>query len=351
MDELKMYIKDKAPLAVFYNFMFMVAIFVIWVNIIDFTSGEVTRNIIKSFMMIPILPFSGWYFWSLAKKVILVMLDYKKQELVTETLKLRGGGYRACDSQKHGAYLVLEFCGKKGNFWMYDNNQVYVNVVPQEMYKVVYYKHSNCIKFIERITFNRKDIKHKKKQKSSKRPANIEQFQVFFHNYIDGFIVDLFVLITIPFCFSLLKYIFKMCVSNGDFDLFYMSIAFFVVFYFCFLRVVIKRMLSFVFYKINKTTNETVTIIGVPRTKKFLDKQKPNEFILYTINSNDRKRTMKFYSTDILGLGDLEERSGYLGFGNFIGTKYEVEYYKVSRVIKSMKLISHPGQSDQSEDG
>lgn len=53
-----------------------------------------------------------------------------------------------------------------------------------------------------------------------------------------------------------------------------------------------------------------------------------------------KKKRYKYYSSDILGLGDLNENSGFMGYGNFLDSKYEIEYYKFSGLIKSMRLIT-----------
>lgn len=90
-----------------------------------------------------------------------------------------------------------------------------------------------------------------------------------------------------------------------------------------------------------------VTIDTIPCTRKFLATSKPNEFFLFAINESGKRNRYKYYSSDILGLGDLNERPGFMGYGNFLDSKYEIEYYKFSGLIKSMKLLSNDEVTNQ----
>lgn len=152
-------------------------------------------------------------------------------------------------------------------------------------------------------------------------------------------------LLTIPFSIVFLDSIYQKCLLNGVFGMYYLAIAIFVLCYVLLLRTIIKKILFFVFYKTKRTETKKLTIIGLPRTKRFLFKNKLHEYFLRTYDFDGKMRIIRYYSTDFLGLGDLSERSGYMGYGNFIGTMYEVEYYKLSHIVKSMKLISQPKQS------
>jgi len=106
-----------------------------------------------------------------------------------------------------------------------------------------------------------------------------------------------------------------------------------------------KHILSYICNKKELCVSGIFTTISVPLEKKYLVNGKPIVYYLRFTDENSIKHKLFFYSTDILGLGVLEDRLGYKGYGNFIGTKYEIEYYKVSRVIKSIKLISLPDKN------
>ena len=344
MEALKIYIKDKAPIVLFYNLAFIYAVFVIISNLLDFYSGVVNRNVVRTLMITPLAPLAALYFWFVFKNLIRALFDYKKQELITVNMKFRGGGYLACDHPENGAYFVVDFCNEKKRFWMYNKNQIYPEFAAQETYKVCYYKHSRCIKSIDRITFERKDIKKKRKEKAQKKSPQINNKKVFFSNHIDGLVVDVLFLLFTPFWIMLLKDVYQRCISIGVFTVFYLTLLLFVFLYLFFLRNTFRQTLSYINHKKEKTKVQNLTIVGLPRTKKFLIKEKTNEYIVKTVGCNGKKKTIRFYSTYTLGLGDLDERPGYKGFGNFIGTEYEVEYYKVSHVVKSMKIINQPHQ-------
>ena len=106
----------------------------------------------------------------------------------------------------------------------------------------------------------------------------------------------------------------------------------------------------------NVLIKDEITIRGIPVEKEFSNTHRQG-YYLKTITNSGKKLDLFFFSLDLLCLGDLKERPGYKGFGNFIGAKYEVEYYKVSRFIKSMKLISlsrpidtNQGKTNQGKD-
>ena len=75
MKSLKMYIKDNLHLVVFYNIVFWFSIIVILNSIIDFSSGEVTRNIVKSLIVVPFIPISGWYVISETKELFIALIQ------------------------------------------------------------------------------------------------------------------------------------------------------------------------------------------------------------------------------------------------------------------------------------
>lgn len=345
MVALKTYIKDNAFTTLLFNGLFVFFTSYL-LNKIDFFEGDIIHKTLKLLIFIPMIIVVGFYPFLLIKNLILVLLDYKKQELVTTTLNLKGAYYKESLNGYYGAYFKAFFSNSNKEFWMYNKNQIYFDAVPHETYKIVYYKYSRCIKSIERMTFNTKDIKKKSKEKTIiKRPNKIESFKIFIDNYVDGFMVQLLLLFTFPFSLIFLNDFYQKCLSNGIFDMYYLTIVTFVISYALLIRAVMKKILFFVFYKKNRTEIKKLSVIGLPRTKRFLFKNKPYEYFLKTIDSDGKKITIRFYSTDILSLKVSSERPGYMGYGNFIGTMYEVEYYKLSHIVKSMKLISQPKQS------
>ena len=129
-------------------------------------------------------------------------------------------------------------------------------------------------------------------------------------------------------------------------QLFIITIPIVVFFYIVIIRLAIKRIVSYICYKKNDIGKAIVTIDTIPCTRKFLVTSKPNEFFLFAIDENNKRRRYKYYSSDVLGLGDLNERHGFMGYGNFLDSKYEIEYYKFSGLIKSMKLLSNQETAD-----
>lgn len=348
MESLRAYIKDNRPLIIFYNIVFWFSIIVILNSIIDFSSGEVTKNIIKSLFVVSLIPTAGWYVISETKKLLTVFIDYKKQILVTDTFKIKNAGYEICSEPRNGAYFTAKFYNDKHEFWLYKRSQIYSEFVTDEEYEVTYYKHSRCIHSIKRLTFNYADDivaldRSKKKKKSKKnvlkKPLCIDPYKTFISNYTDGFIVDIFLILTIPFYIMLCKFVLPKTLPGIYEQFFIISIPVVIFFYILIIRLAIKRIASYICYKNGETAKTAVTIDTIPRKRKFLVTSKPNELYLFAIDENYKRKRYKFYSSDILGLGDLNERPGFMGYGNFLDSKYEIEYYKFSGLIKSMKLL------------
>ena len=357
MESLKMYIKENWALTTFYSVGFIFAIVWIFIRITDFFSGEITRNTIKTMIMIPFLPLTGFYYLLLAKKLILVLKDYKNPCLITETLKIKKAGYAPCEEPRYGAYFEIFFHGDKHNFWLYKKSQIYSEFVAGEEYKVTYYKNSRCIHSIERLTFNvqtaddiaylnKSKRKKKSKKKVVKKPLNIDPYKTFISNYKDGFVVDIFWIFTIPFYIMLCIHLLPKNLVGLKEQLFMISTPFVILFYFLIIRTVIRRIMSYNYYKKGIVEKTVVIFDTIPSTKKFLVTGKPNEFFLFGVDENKKRRRYRFYSMEILGLGDLTEREGFMGYGNFMGVKYEIEYYKVCHVIKSMRFIEEPGETN-----
>ncbi len=349
MESLKAYIKDNRTLIVFYNIVFGFSIIVISNSIIDFSSGEVTRNIVKSLIVVPFIPIAGWYVISETKELLTVFIDYKKQILVNDTFRIQNAGYEICSEPRNGAYFTVKCYNVKREFWLYKRAQIYSEFVPDEEYEITYYKYSRCIHSVKRLTFNKADDiialnksyrKKKSKKKVLKKPLNIDPYKIFISNYTDGFILDIFLILTIPFYVMLCKNLLPKTLSGIYEQLFIISIPIVILFYIVIIRLTIKRIASYICYKKSDIGKAIVTIDTVPCTRKFLVTSKPNEFFLFAIDESGKKKRYKYYSSDILGLGDLNENSGFMGYGNFLDSKYEIEYYKFSGLIKSMRLIT-----------
>ena len=350
MESLKMYIKDKSFIVSFYNIGFLAGILFIFISNVDLFSESITKIAVKGLILIPFIPLAGWYFLSLAKDLISVFLDYKKPILLTSRFTIKNVGYAPCFEYRNGAYFFVEFSDEKKQFWIYRKSQIYSDFVRGEEYEVTYYKNSRCIHTIKRLSFNfegvealerrkKKKIKRKKQKNSFKK----NPFETFISNYLDGFVLNVFLLLILPFYLMLYDFL-KDISSTGIYEyIFGISVLAVIFFYSLILRIVIKRITSYIYYKKGITKKIIATIDSIPSTKKFLMPGKMVEMFLFVIDENKKKSRYRFYSAEILGLGDLCERPGYMGYGNFIGTKYEIEYYLFSNVIKSMKRVDCTG--------
>lgn len=231
------------------------------------------------------------------KEYLLVYKDYKTQTKVTEILYVRSQSYIDCTDKFNGAYSILH-CSEKKNrkcseYWLYRKNLLYDETIHGDYYKVTYYKRSRCLYSVESIsqasdnglidTFSTPKIKNNQKSKKSISAAKNNMAKL---KHKDESNVDL---------------------SDG---------------------------------KNKAIITDIVTTIGIPSELENSDAKK--KLCLRVENKNGKRIKLFLNSTDILGLGDLSARAGYMGYGNFIGTEYEVEYYKLSHIVKSMKLISQP---------
>ncbi|MBR3789784.1 MAG: hypothetical protein IKK46_03560 [Clostridia bacterium] len=358
MESLRAYIKDNFYLVAFYNIYFVFCVIWIFIKTTDFFAGEITTNNFKVMNAIPFLPIVGWYFLSEARKLILVFIDYKKHVLVTDNFKIQNVGYEICSEPRNGAYFKIRIFNDKREFWLYRRSQIYSEFVTNDEYEITYYKYSRCIHSVKRLTFNsltdddiatlnKSKRKKKSKKKVLKKPLNIEPYKIFISNYTDGFILDIFLILTIPFFVFLCKYLLPKTLPGIYEQLFIISIPIVIFFYIVIIRLAIKRIASYICYKKDDFGKTIVTIDTIPCTRKFLVTSKPNEFFLFAIDESGKRKRYKYYSNDILGLGDLNERSGFMGYGNFLDSKYEIEYYKFSGLIKSMKLLSNDEATQQ----
>lgn len=283
MDSLKFYIKENRPLVVFYGICLFVEIFVFAYDIYRMKSGYIDR-IMMRFMLCSIIFLPGMIFYLKdCIKLVLVYLDYYKKIKETKTFFVKTQTVQICKNEYDGVYDIL-YCaddrnGKFKAYWRYKKDLLYDEIIGGNNYKITYYKYSKCICNIE-PAFDVSKIKRNKKTKLQKRCK-----KAFLHN--------------------------ESSIKN---------------------------------LKTNHLIEKQESIKGKFITDGIPVKLKSGKYnyFLKVRNENGQKKVLFFNHTDTLGLGCLNERPGYLGYGNFIGMDYEIEYYKKSREIKSMK----PGQSD-----
>ena len=305
MESLKFYLKEQRPFLIFYGTVFFLSVILFIDSAYRYKMGvfDITmfKFWVRSVLFIPAL----FFYIKDLKEFSLVYRDYKTQVTETKVLYVRNLSCIRCKDEFNGAYAVF-YCSEKQNqkcseYWLYRKDLLYDKTIHGDFYKVTYYKNSRCLYSIEPISPNSdKDSnktsqsKIKKKQKSNKDISSAKS--------------------------NLGKPKHKN-ESNRDLQ----------------------------DNKSGKIVTDTVSTIGIPVGKKTSNAQKQG-FYLFVKNDSGKKIRLFFRSTDVLALGDLSERPGYMGYGNFIGTKYKVEYYKISHIVKSMKLISQPNQSVVSDE-
>lgn len=266
-----------------------------------YVDGTMFRFLIRSVIFFPVFIM----FFSKIKAFILVYMDYKKLEIETKTVYIKNQGTQFCVDKSNGAYKSY-YCSESLNgdnieYWIYKKSLDYHHAIIGQQYKITYYKRSKCIYSMELIS----DNINSKKEKSKAKKSMVYQKKITLQKQNEK----------------------KMYITENS----------------------IKN-------KNQKVVTEKVTTLGIPFSTEMEDyiiagvpysvysaKSNNQKLFLKVRNEEGKKINLILKSIDILGLGDLEERPGYLGYGNFIGAKYEVEYYKVSRVVNDMKLISLPG--------
>lgn len=295
MESLKFYLKEQRPFLIFYGIIFSLSVILFVDSGYRYKMGvfDITmfKFWVRSVLFIPAL----FFYKKDLKEFSLVYKDYKTQITETKILYVRNLSCIRCKDEFNGAYAVY-YCSEKQNqkcseYWLYRKDLLYDETIHGDYYKVTYYKNSRCLYSIEPISpnsdndsNNTSQSKIKKKQKSNKGISSAK---------------------------SNLGKTKHRNESNQDLQ----------------------------DNKSAKIVTDTVSTIGIPMRKKTSNAQKQG-FYLFVKNDGGKKIRLFFRSTDILGLGDLSERPGYMGYGDFIGTIYEVEYYKFSREVKSMKIIS-----------
>ena len=275
-----------------------------------YVDGTMFRFLIRSVIFFPVLIL----FFGKIKEFLLVYADYKKLEKETKTVYIKNQGTQFCIDKSNGAYKSYycseSFNGDNIEYWIYKKSLDYHDAIIGQQYKITYYKNSKCVCNIEPISDNINFNKEKSKTKKSVMYQKTKELKK--------------------------QYAIKVSTTeNSNIN------------------------------KNQKVVTERITTLGIPFNTEMEDyiiagipysiysaKSNNQKFFLKVRNEKGKKINLILKSIDILGLGNLEERPGYLGYGNFIGAKYEVEYYKVSHIIKDMKLISLCDQSgDKTGDG
>ena len=147
MDALKFYLKDKKWQLVILS---LSVIALIWLIVsLVFSDGGSTyifrKTLITCAITTPVIIFTFIFF---AKKYLLVFFDFKKQVLLTETIKVDKRYRDECTDKFSGWYLVVKGVngnGKKFKFWYYQRNLDYPNIYKNQHLEITYYKYSKCI--------------------------------------------------------------------------------------------------------------------------------------------------------------------------------------------------------------
>lgn len=346
MHSIKFYLKEKMPLIILYGVCLFLGFFLIIYSVFSFYEGidsTMVRYLTRSILLIPAIII---YIIDLIK-YLLAVFDYKKQNITQKTLYILEQDFKKCRDEFNGVYQVL-ICsetkkGKQLKLWYYNQDLIY-DIKVGKKYVIEYYKNSKCIYRIEPLF--KTEAKKKKKVETSLNYSFNDVYidsELFDKNqnrrstitaYLSAFFLPFTILILIKL------WAIKDIVDN-----------FIIIFGLVLVSFIVLHILlfyKFIYTKISNRRNgknvlikDKITVRGIPVEKEFSHPHRKG-YYLKTISANGKNLDLFFFSTDILCLGDLKERPGYKGYGNFIGTKYEVEYYKVSRVIKSMKLISQP---------
>lgn len=305
MESLKFYIKERIPFVVIYGLSAL--FFVLFLS--NWLYGLITEfsyvRLVCFIVLFSILFLLGAFYFVGVIKFVRVLIDYKKQETETKVVYVKNQVTDFCLDIINGAYKIFHCSdnrnGKRTEYWMYRKSLIYDHAFIGEQYKITYYKRSKCLIGIEpafdisKKARTESQIKKSLKVQKDKRVRRQKEIEI-----------------------RLAKEASKK--SN------------------------------------KKVVTEIVTTLGIPYEHVYDIYSKPRYVywrewhywasratpILKVKNGNGKKIRLLLPSKELLGLGCLEERPGFLGYGNFIGMKYEVEYYKHSKIIKSMKIINEP---------
>ena len=353
MEALKFFIKDHKYIILLYGVCLFIGILLLVYDIFRISNDDINKTmlrfLVRSLLLFPALIF---YFADF-KKLVLVYRDYKTQKTETKNLYILDQDFKKCKDEFNGVYNIIRCSENKNDHnytecWLYKNNLIYDDLKIGSQYKLTYYINSKCLCGIEpTISNNAKANKQKvnaynknlfqnntqeKLQTTDAEPPKNKLWVLFV--YIIG-------ICTMPFSVYILLQLWHVKNIIDNFYLLFCTVG--ISAFILYFLLIYKFVNSILLYsKTPKIVVDKFITIGIPVVHTSLKSNK-SIFCLKVQNSKKTKKDLFFYSTDILGLGDLNERPGYLGYGDFIGMEYEIAYYKISHVIKSMKLIG--GQS------
>ncbi len=348
MESLRFFIKENKSILLLYGICFLLGIVLLVYSIFNILQGDVDAPIIRfilhSILFVPALLIYLKDF----KKLVLVYKDCKEQKIETKNLYLRNQDFKNCKDEFNGAYKIL-YCSENKDdeyiteYWLYKSDLFYDDYIIGKQYKLTYYPNSKCLYSVESVS-NNAQVKKCKKHTTNKKHIKNSIHEMIEINDMDAkknkfFVIASYIigLCTLPFFVYALIQLWQIKNIIDNFYLIFCII--FVSVIILYILLVYKFINSILLYCTPpKIVVDKFITIGIPVVNTSLKSNKA-KFCLKVQNQKKRKKDLFFYSTDILGLGDLNERPGYLGYGDFIGMEYEIEYHKISHVIKSMKPI------------
>lgn len=303
MESLRFYIKENKLIFVFYCFCVLLNIFLLTYIIYSFFNDYVYEALVLTIIYLVIFFLVLTKLFDSAKKFIMVCVDYIENEKEIQTVYVKRQGTRFCANKGNGAYKYF-FCsesrnGKPIEYWLYRKSLIYDDVCIGKQYKITYYKKSKCLYSIE-PTFD--DFSILKKTKVNKTVEAQTKKKLTKQKPSRQHIVK------------------KNNIKTN--------------------QKVISEKITTLGIPYSSALDDHI-ITGVPYKIYSASSNNKNLF-LKVCNQNGKRKNLVLQSTDILGLEEMNERPGFMGYGNFIGMEYEVEYYKFSHIVKSMKILNQP---------
>ena len=344
MDALKTYIKDHKFWLLFYAAALIICFYLlIYAGYVYFNGvmrSFIVKGVITGVLGIPVFTIIVAIY---SKGSLLAYLDCKKKETVTEILCVSKYTFKPCRDYFNGAYCIVYCVKNKGDrpkkYWVYRKDLIYDKLTVGKKYKITYYKYSGCICSIDFVDGSAK----KKRQKKIKDiPKNIlgdyaEQKEEFFA----GFIVSIICICLMYFSVRFFANEINVVVVNTMFCI--IGVVAFSVIVYLFIRFVLLS--SSRNPKITKEKFEMRGIPNIQRNSRY--KQGFSTYVLSVADENGREKSLLFRPIGDFQWSDICDSSGYMGYGNFIGSKFEIEYCVASKRIKSMRKIED-AQPDES---
>lgn len=344
------YLKERKPFIFLFGFLLILSMFLIIYSLFfldENPDNTVLRYLVRSILLIPAIII---YIVDLIK-FLLVFHDYKKQNIVENTFCVIEQNYKKCIDEFNGVYTIL-FCGEsmksKPLKLTYYNADLLYDIKVGKKYIISYYKNSKFVLSIKPLS---QTNTKKQNDYNSASTCSLENTEVESESINDkqNKMINIFALlglILVPFTvFALIKlYAMKSIIDNFMIVFSFVGVSFVAIHFLLMYKFLFRIVLNTSQNK-NELKKDTIIVRGIPVNKEFSYPHRQG-YYLKTITDSGKKLDLFFFSINVLGLGDLSERPGYKGFGNFIGAKYEVEYYKISKIIKTMKLINEQSRND-----